>query len=198
MYETLFNYIEERSSLELTDNERALIKSVFIPKQFRRRQFFLHQGHVCECLGFIVKGAIRQYSVDQRGVEHILELCVENWWIGDKESFLYQIPSIYYIQAWFDTDILVISKADSDMLKEKVPAFLKASKVRDENYCIAVQKRLNAAISFAAEKRFFEFAKNYPELLKKFPQHFIASYLGITKETLSRLRNKPKRNSNLS
>jgi ribosomal protein L10 len=73
-------------------------------------------------------------------------------------------------------------------LIEKIPAIGQMTRVMDERSYIASQRRLNSSISNTAEQRYKEFAENYPELIQRFPQHLIASYLGITKETLSRIR----------
>jgi CRP-like cAMP-binding protein len=142
---------------------------------------------VCKYAAFIVKGAMRQYSVDDKGSEHIVRLSIENWWAVDRESFVMLTPSIYNIDAWEDTDVLMITKADSNHLNS-IPALNEMSKRLDENHVFAYQKRLNAAISMTAEQRYLNLENTYPEFLQRFPQHIIASYLGITKETLSRIR----------
>ncbi len=97
-------------------------------------------------------------------------------------------PSVYNIEAWEDTDLLQISRADTLSQLYSIPAINEMAKKLDEHYAFAAQKRLNAQISFSAEKRYYELEKNYPGFLQRFPQHIIASYLGITKETLSRIR----------
>ena len=164
-----------------------LITKVFVPKHFRKRQYFLQEGEICKYTAFILKGAMRQYSVDEKGAEHIVRLAIENWWAGDRESFIMQTPSIYFIDAWEDTDALLISHADFVTI-EPIPAMKEMSKILDERNAFAWQKRMNAFISLPAEKRYDDLAKTYPEFLRRFPQHIIASYLGITKETLSRVR----------
>lgn len=138
-------------------------------------------------MGFIVKGAMRKYSVDEKGVEHIVAFYIENWWAGDRESFTMLTPSDYNVDAWEDTDLLTLTKAGSVELFS-IPALSELARKLDDNYSFASQKRINAAISLPAYQRYNSFAKNHPEFLQRFPQHMIASYLGITKETLSRIR----------
>lgn len=154
----------------------------------RKKQYFLQEGEVCKFMGFIVKGAMRQYSVDDKGIEHIVNLSIENWWVGDRESWVMLTPSVYNIDAWEDTEMLVITRADFLELLNHVPVLHEVIKSIDEKHAIATQKRLTASISLPAEKRYADFASRYPDLLQRFPQHLIASYLGITKETLSRVR----------
>ena len=188
MHESLIKYINSYASTPLTDSHVELIKNTFVPKKIRKRQYLLQEGRVCKYAAFIVKGAMRQYSVDDRGVEHIVRLFIENWWASDRESYVMLTPSVYNIDAWEDTDVLLVTKADFLNRIDSIPAFTELTKRLDENYAIASQKRLHATISLPAEQRYFDLANTYPEFLQRFPQHIIASYLGITKETLSRIR----------
>jgi CRP-like cAMP-binding protein len=188
MHESLIKYINSYSSTPLTDSQMGLIKNTFVHQKIRKRQYFLQEGQVCKYAAFIVKGAMRQYSVDDKGVEHIVRLLVENWWASDRESYVMLTPSVYNIDAWEDTDVLVVTKADFYNRINSIPAVIEMARKMDENYAIATQKRLNASISLSAEQRYSDFIKTYPEFLQRFPQHMIASYLGITKETLSRIR----------
>lgn len=188
MHEAIIKYIRSYSTTPLTEDDIELIKNVFLPKRIRRKQYLLQTGEVCKYSAFIVKGAMRQYSVDEKGAEHIVRLAIENWWAVDRESFLMLTPSIYNIDAWEDTDTLLVTKADLTDTLSKIPAINEMSRKLDENHAFALQKRVNASISYQAEKRYADFAKQYPEFIQRFPQHIIASYLGITKETLSRIR----------
>jgi CRP-like cAMP-binding protein len=187
-YEPLIRYINGFATTPLTAVEVELVKRTFVPRKIRKRQYFLQEGEVCEYFGFIVKGAMRQYSVDDKGVEHVVHLSVENWWVGDRESHVMLTPSAYYIDAWEDTDLLVMTRADFLKNLSAITAINEMSRKLDERHAFAIQKRLNASISYPAEKRYAEFVSTYPELVQRFPQHIIASYLGITKETLSRVR----------
>src|SRR5262245_1990304 len=109
MLEYLHNYIAKYSTTPLTNDGIRMIEESFIPKKFRKRQYLLQEGEVCKYLAFIVKGATRQYSVDEKGAEHILYLSIENWWAGDRESYIMLTPSRYFIDAWEDTDALLIT-----------------------------------------------------------------------------------------
>lgn len=187
MYELLFKYISSYATSPLSGEDADLIKSVFIPKKLRKKQYLLQEGEVCKYMAFIVKGAMRQYSIDDKGVEHIVHLSIENWWAGDRESYIMLTPSDYNIDAWEDCEVLLITRADMNLLNH-IPAMSELTRKLDERHSIANQRRLNASISLPAEKRYADFANRYPALLQRFPQHIIASYLGITKETLSRIR----------
>jgi CRP-like cAMP-binding protein len=188
MHKNLFDYINRHATSPLTTEEEAIIVATFQPKKLRKKQYFLQEGNVCKYAGFIVKGAMRQYSVDDKGVEHIVQLYIEDWWAGDRESAIMLTPSKYNIEAWEDTELLIVTRADMMELMEKIPAIGQMTRVMDERSYIASQRRLNSSISNTAENRYKEFADNYPQFIQRFPQHHIASYLGITKETLSRIR----------
>ena len=188
MLEPLHKYINSYTSTPLSESGYALFKTAFTSKKIKRKQFFLHEGDVCKHFAFIVKGAMRQYLVDDKGVEHIVHLGIENWWMGDRESWVMLTPSKYYIDAWEDTELLLITRADTLKLVYQFPAFNELLRLLDERNNIATQKRITSSISFAAEKRYADFVNTHPDFLQRFPQHIIASYLGITKETLSRIR----------
>jgi CRP-like cAMP-binding protein len=131
---------------------------------------------------------MRQYSVDEKGEEHISRLYIENWWATDRESLMKQTPSIYFIDTWEDTDCLLIKGGEFMNLVNQIPTLSEWIRNVDLNFAIASQRRLNAAISLTTEERFQDLEKSYPEFLQRFPQHIIASYLGVNRETLSRIR----------
>jgi CRP-like cAMP-binding protein len=188
MYDALIKYFNSHTSTPLTGNEINLIQSVYAAKKFRKRQYFLQEGEMCRYTAFIVKGAMRQYRVDDKGEEHIIKLYIENWWATDRESLMNQNPSIYFIDAWEDTECLLVTKAAMIDLVNRIPALSECIRNLDANYAIASQRRINASISFSAEERYHDLEKTYPEFIQRFPQHIIASYLGINRETLSRIR----------
>ena len=190
MYEQLITYFNSYATTPLRESDIDLITNIFSPKKFRKRQYFLQEGEVCKNTAFIVKGAMRQYMVDDKGEEHIIQLFIENWWASDRESQITETPSKYFIDAWEDTETLVVSRKNALNLIDQIPSLLQWIRKMDENNAVATQKRLNAAISLSAEERYYELEKTYPEFLQRFPQHIIASYLGINRETLSRIRSR--------
>jgi CRP-like cAMP-binding protein len=187
-FENFRRCIEAYAVSPLTYQQFTTIKEVMRVKKFKKRQNFLKEGEVCKYFGFIAKGAMRQYSIDDNGVEYMVHLSLENSWVGDRESWVMLTPTIYTIDAWEDTEMILITKADSVRLVREIPAFDEMLRKMDESLVIDIQKRVNAAISLPAHQRYFDFANNYPELIQRFPQHIIASYLGVSKETLSRVR----------
>ncbi|SFN18780.1 cAMP-binding domain of CRP or a regulatory subunit of cAMP-dependent protein kinases [Chitinophaga sp. YR627] len=194
MHVALLQYIRNLSVTPLEHEDVALIKEAFVYKCIRKKEFLLKEGDVCRYIGFIIKGAIRQYTVDKKGNEHMQNLCIENWWTADRESFHNQTPSIYNIDAWEDTELLLLPKANRYYERvNNIPAFREMRIRLDDNNHIATQYRLHSSINHTAEHRYEDLMNRYPEFAQRFPQHIIASYIGITKETLSRIRNQSVR-----
>jgi CRP-like cAMP-binding protein len=188
MHQKLITYINEHTSSPLTNEEMQLIETAFQPKKLRKRQYLLQEGEICKYLAFIVKGAMRQYKIDGNGSEHIVNFGIENWWIGDRESYTMLTPSAYNIDALEETELLTITRTEILKLQNKSPALIEMLRLLDEKNAIATQRRLSSNISYTAEKRYAEFERCYPQFIQRFPQHLIASYLGITKSSLSRIR----------
>ncbi|MDB5284354.1 MAG: cyclic nucleotide-binding protein [Bacteroidota bacterium] len=188
MYQSLLRYIERHSTTPLAADDIELIQSYFTPKKLRKGQYLLQEGEICKSTAFIVKGAMRQYSVDDKGTEHIIQLGIENWWCLERESFLMLTPSRYNIDAWEDTDLLMLKKTDYNDHLINVPAVAEMIALMKDRYASATQKRLHSVLNDTAEQRYFNLLNTYPEIVQRFPQYLIASYLGVAKETLSRLR----------
>lgn len=188
MFDTLFHYIETHSGTRLTDEDRALIESKFHHRRLLKRQYFLQEGDVCKKIAFIVKGAARMFSIDEKGHEHIVRFGLESWWLGDQESYTLLTPSRFHIEMLEDCDLLVIGTDHAHELRDLVRGFDLTIKAMDRQSLISSQKRIHAAISMTAEERYDDLLKSYPQFLQRFPQNMIASYLGISPETLSRMR----------
>lgn len=188
MHEKLVEYIEDRLAKKLTDEDIDLIRNAFAYKKLRKHQYLLQEGEVCKTAGFIMSGALKQYTVDESGKEDILGLYIENWWAGDRESFMNGTPSPYFIDAFEETEMLVVVK-DSFFQKLGEQRFMTdLMRSLTEKQSLQLLKRVHTTKTMTAERRLADLEKTYPEFLQRFPQHIIASYLGMTKETLSRIR----------
>ena len=185
--EPLLNYFERQFPLNTAEKE--LVMSKFNPRLFRKRQFVLQEGDVCTQFNFVVRGCLRMYKIDEKGNTHILQFASENNWINDLGSFHGLRPSALYIDAIEDTVVLQISRDDLISLYLDSPKFDRIFRVLIENAYVRLQERLLQTISSTAEERYQTFLELYPHLTNRLSQVQIASFLGITPEFLSRLRN---------
>lgn len=186
MFELLAQSVKERVSISAADFE--FCKTLFIPKKLRKRQYLLQDGDVSRYTAFVEKGMLRTYTIDEKGNEPILQFSPEGWWVADLYSFLTDEPSQYNIEAMEDCELLLITRASWEVLFEKVPVFERYFRILLQNNLIATQRRLMASLTETAEEKYLKFINNYPGCVQRMPQHMIASYLGITRETLSRVR----------
>ncbi len=187
MFELLFQKFDEK--IELTKEEKELSGSFFIPKKMRKKQWLLQEGDVCKYVAFVEKGLLRSFTINDKGHEHITQFAFEGWWIADQVSFLTGEPSEHNIEALEDCELLLLTKLAEDKMLEKIPKLERYFRILLQNSLIATQKRLVSSLSQSAEERYSDLIKACPDTLpQRIPQHMMASYLGITPETLSRIR----------
>jgi CRP-like cAMP-binding protein len=188
MYEIFFQSL--KSKVPFTEEELAVVKTYLTPKKLRKKQYLLQEGDVCKFISFVEKGALRSYSIDDKGVEKIIQFALEGWTISDLYSFLTSEPATYNIDALEDSELLLISKSAHEELLEKMPKYESWIRIQITNAYIAMQRRLTSIISLSLEERYAAFTAAYPNIVQRVPQHMIASYMGLTPETLSRVRKK--------
>ena len=186
MFELLFQKFDEK--VQLTDEEKELAKTFFLPKKLRKRQYLLQEGDASKYVAFVEKGMLRSYTVDEKGGEHIIQFAFEGWWIGDQYSFLTGEPSQYNIDALEDSELLLLSKAAEEQLMDRIPKMERFFRILLQNNLIATQRRLVSSLSHSAEEKYNELIQSCPTIPQRVPQHMMASFLGITPETLSRIR----------
>lgn len=186
--EPLLEYFDRL--IPLNQMEKKLVLSSFHPRLFRKRQYVLQEGNTSTHFYFIVSGCLRMYKVDEKGTTHIIQFAPENYWLMDIGSFHGIRPSVLNIDALEDTVVLQITRDDLISLYLKAPKFDRIFRVLIENSFVRLQERLLQNISSTAEERYQSFQDSYPHLVNRLPQVQIASFLGITPEFLSRLRNR--------
>lgn len=186
MFEVLFKAINDKVSL--TEEEQEACKRFFIHKKLRKKQYLLQQDDVCKYTAFVEKGALRAYSVDDKGYEHIIQFALEGWWMSDIYSFLTGEPSSYNIEALEDTELLLLTPNSNEEMLQKVPKMERYFRILSQKSLVAMQRRLIGSLSQSAEEKYSKLVTAYPNIIQRVPQHMIASYLGITPETLSRIR----------
>ncbi|NTS39916.1 Crp/Fnr family transcriptional regulator [Flavisolibacter sp. BT320] len=186
MYERLYQNITDK--IALTEEEFAYCKTLFQPRKLRRKQYLLQEGDVCRYQAFVEKGMLRSFTISDRGTEHILQFAPEDWWIADLSSYLTGEPSRFNIEAMEACEVLLLDRPSWDTLLQRIPRFEHFFRVLIQNNLIATQKRLLHSLSETAEEKYNRFLDTYPACRQRVPQHMIASYIGVSRETLSRLR----------
>jgi CRP-like cAMP-binding protein len=186
MHDSLIGYVSK--FVLLTDEEAVRLKKYLKHKTIRKRQFLLRAGDVSIFETFVVKGCLRAYSVDADGAEHVVQFAIENWWIGDLYSFLTETPATLNIDAVEDTEVITIHKSELEQLYLEIPKFERLFRILFQNAFVSHQRRILNKISQTAEEQYLDFINRYPTLEQRIPQHQIASYLGMSPETISRIR----------
>lgn len=186
MYEVLFQTINQKISI--SKEEFEICKKFFVPKKLKKKQYFLQEDEICRNIAFVEKGLLRLYNADHKGNEHILQFAIEGWWITDLYSFFTVEPSVNNIEAYEDSEILLLSRTAYENLLEEMPKFERFFRILNQNSLIANIRRVSGTLSKTAEEKYLSLLEIYPDIVQRVPQHMIASYLGITPETLSRTR----------
>jgi CRP/FNR family transcriptional regulator, anaerobic regulatory protein len=176
--------------IPLSKEEIDLVSAKFQPHLYLKKQFALQHGNFCEHFCFIVHGCLRMYKVDNKGIIHILQFAIDNYWMYDVASFHKKTPSTLEIDALEDTVVLRISYYDLIDLYTKAPKFDRIFRVLLENHFMYEQERLGQLFSSTAEERYQSLLQNHPHLVSRLSQVQIAAYLGITPEFLSRIRHR--------
>jgi len=157
-------------------------------KKIPKGEYLLQYGEICRNTFFVEKGLLRMYSIDKNGKEHIIQFAPENWLIGDRSSLYFSEKSNYYIEAVEDSEVSVLSRDFFNKLLEEFPNSIEKSDLVLQKHVKSLQDRINSLLGETAEERYLKFIKMYPDLLLRVPQWMVASYLGITPESLSRVR----------
>ncbi len=188
MFDVFESYLLSKAEFSPADIER--IEALTVTKILSKHQFLLRADEVCVAQAFVTSGCLRSYSVNNKGAEHILYFAVENWWISDQESLNTGQPSAYSIDAIEESTVVLIKKDDMERLRREIPTFDRLVNTTLYRSFLTSQTRIHSAISYSAEEKYREFVEKYPILARRIPQHMVAAYLGMTTETLSRVRRK--------
>lgn len=188
MFDILFSHIQNK--VDLSDEEKTELKSFFISKKLRKKQYLLQEGEICKHISFVSKGLLKSYFVDEKANEHINMFAFEGWWISDFNSFIHQEKAVLNIETIEETELLMITYEDYENMMLKIPVMDRYFRILYQNSLVTKDYRLIVSNSFTAEEKYIQFAKKNPEAIQRIPHSLIASYLGLAPETVSRIRKK--------
>jgi CRP-like cAMP-binding protein len=193
MFNAINTYVAK--CVDLSPEELNYFNGIFEYKTMPKRTMLLQAGQVCNFEAYVIKGCIREYYIDNNGFEVTLQFAVEDWWVSDIASFQDQTISNMYIETLEDCELLMLSRQAKETLLNNVPKLERMFRLMLQRHIGAIQNRLYKTISQTALEKYLEFIRKYPSIPQRVPQHYIASYLGISPEFLSKLRTRHLKNA---
>ena len=182
----LIDYIHKY--INLTVEEETMLFSKLIYRNYLKDQYIVQQGDVCKSINFIVSGSTKTFYVDAEGQEHIVVFSIEDWWTSDLGSFMTQKPADFNVQCIENTQLFQFTYNNLEELYKEIPKLERLFRKIVERAFVASQKRIIRNFSLTAKERYQIFKNTYPKIEQRVPQYMIASYLGITKEFLSKIK----------
>jgi CRP-like cAMP-binding protein len=185
MKEILRTHIE--SIVHLTDNEFLLLYSLFTVKSFKKNQFLFNEGDSVKDTYFVIKGLLKLNYTDISGKVHIVSFAMENWWESDFQAYFNQTQATMSLQCLEETIVLCITLENYHKMCaeiDKMKTFL--IKLSNAGF-VASQQRILSLLTSNAKERYEQLLKQYPSLFQRVPKNQLALYLGVSRETLSRL-----------
>jgi CRP-like cAMP-binding protein len=182
----LLDYIS--NYVTLTEEEEVFLTSKVIYRKYLKGQYIVQQGDVCNFSSFVISGCTKTFHIDENGQEHIVVFSIENWWTSDMGSFIARTPADYNIQCIDNTELIMFSFDVIEELYSEIPKLERFFRQIIEKALVASQKRIVRSFSLSAKDRYVYFRNQYPKIERLIPQYMVASYLGITKEFLSKIK----------
>jgi CRP-like cAMP-binding protein len=186
VFAVLRAYLADRASFSEADFE--VVQAALFFKSLRPGEFLQRGGEVTRFAAFVARGCLRNYVIDPKGKEHIVQFAPETWWLADSTSWNKGTPSPYFIDAIEESDLLLLDGTSHQALVDRVPGYAAAFRTGLQRHAAAKDQRIVSALSGTAEERYREFLRVYPSIALRVPQTMLASYLGMTPETVSRIR----------
>ncbi|WP_243652276.1 Crp/Fnr family transcriptional regulator [Mariniflexile fucanivorans] len=174
--------------IDLTSDEVVFLESKITVRKYLKGQYIVQQGDICKFSCFVLSGCTKTFYMDGEGQEHILMFSIEDWWTSDMGSFITQTPADFNIQCLENSELVMFSYDIIEDLYREIPKLERFFRQIIEKAFVASQKRIVRNFSLSAKDQYLYFRDQYPLIEQRIPQYMIASYLGITKEFLSKIK----------
>lgn len=179
----------------LSESEIAKLASFFTHKKLAKKELLFKEGSYIDSMAFVVSGCLRSYSVDENGFEHILQFAPSGWWITDMLSIIKGTPSLLNVESIEESEVLLLTRAAQEELFITVPKMERFFRILTENALCATRQRVIDGMSLSAKERYINFCAIYPDkMVLTIPQKYVAAYIGVTPEFLSKMRSQLYRN----
>ena len=185
-FSVLRAYLEARA--QFTAEHLEIVERLFVPATLKTGEFLQRAGEVARYAAFVAAGCLRSYVIDAKGKEHIVQFAPETWWLADGISLNDRTPSQFFFEAIEDSALLLIEPSSHQELVKRVPPYAAAFQSGIQRHAAAKDRRIAESLSTSAEERYLQFLDTYPSIAQRVPQWMLASYLGVSPETLSRIR----------
>lgn len=186
MYDLIRENLETK--IEISDSDFNVFCEALKPRKVKKKKDLLRPGEVCKFTAFVNEGSLRLYSVDDKGVDHVMQIALESYWISDLYSTLTGQPSQLFIEALEDTEVLLLYQSDLERLYIDIPILERCFRKMFAMAYVSTLERVNRSLSEPADVRYNHLLQRHPDLIQRIPLIHIASFLGITPESLSRIR----------
>ena len=190
--DNLRKHIEEK--VAITDEEFDYIKTFFTVKRVKKHQYLVQEGEPANYEYLILSGIFRMFYLGDEGKEHIVQFAGENWWMADYQAYFNGKKATLHITCMEDAEVLCLKLEGREALSAKLHKMEHFFRMKLTNGYIAQQRRIISLLSSSPQQRYEEFGQLYPHLMQIIPKKYIAEYLGVSRETLSRLYSSNKAN----
>lgn len=174
----------------INEEEFSEVLSFFQVEQVQKKQNLMMEGQVCKYHYFVLKGCLRKFFVNEKGIEQTTEFAIENWWLTDNKAFEQRLPTEFFIQAVEHSEVLRIDNLSQEQLLQAFPKMERYFRFIYQRAFAASQMRIKYLYGLSKEAFYHHLNEQHPEFVQRMPQYLIASYLGFTPEYLSEIRKK--------